>query len=73
LFASLIVYEKFFEVCLTWLAGTPSHGKKMMMENQQELLHAISPDDQMLFLRTHQELKLLEMQLTKQPGTVIYK
>jgi hypothetical protein len=45
----------------------------MMMENQQELLHAISPDDQMLFLRTHQELKLLEMQLTKQLGTVIYR
>jgi DNA primase len=47
--------------------------KKMMLENQQELLHAISPDDQMLFLRTHQELKMLEMQLTKQLGTVIYK
>jgi DNA primase len=47
--------------------------KKMMLENQQELLHATSPDDQMLFLRTHQELKMLEMQLTKQLGTVIYK
>ncbi len=47
--------------------------KKMMLENQQELLHALSPEDQMLFLRTHQELKMLEMQLTKQLGTVIYK
>jgi DNA primase len=47
--------------------------KKMMLENQQELLHALSADDQMLFLRTHQELKLLEMELTKQLGTVIYK
>ncbi len=47
--------------------------KKMMLENQQELLHALSDDDQMLFLRTHQELKLLEMELTRQLGTVIYK
>jgi DNA primase len=47
--------------------------KKMMLENQEELLHAVSPEDQMLFLRTHQELKMLEMQLTRQLGTVIYK
>jgi DNA primase len=47
--------------------------KKMMLENQQELLHAISPEDQMLYLRTHQELKMLEMQLTNQLCTLIYK
>ncbi len=47
--------------------------KKMMMENQQELQHAISADDQMLFLQTHQHLKQMEIMLTKQLGTVIYK
>ena len=47
--------------------------KKMMVENQQELQHATSPDDQMLFLQTHQHLKQMEILLTKQLGTVIYK
>ena len=47
--------------------------KKMMLENQQELLHAVSAEEQMLFLQTHQHLKQMEIALTRELGTVIYK
>ncbi len=47
--------------------------KRMMVENQQEMLHASSSDEQILFLQTHQHLKQMEILLTRQLGTVIYK
>ena len=47
--------------------------KRMMVENQQEMLHATSSDEQILFVQTHQHLKQMEIQLTRQLGTVIYK
>ena len=47
--------------------------KRMMIENQQEMLHATSSDEQILFVQTHQHLKQMEIQLTRQLGTVIYK
>jgi DNA primase len=47
--------------------------KRMMLENQQEMQLALSSEDQIIFLQIHQQLKQMEIQLTKQLGTVIYK
>ncbi|MEX1203296.1 MAG: DNA primase [Ferruginibacter sp.] len=47
--------------------------KKMINENQMELLHNTNPEDQLLILQTHQHLKQIEIQLTQNLGTVIYK
>jgi DNA primase len=47
--------------------------KKMISENQLEMEHALNSDEQMLFLQTHQHLKQMEIELTKQVGTVIFK
>ena len=47
--------------------------KRMMVENQQEMQQATSMDEQILFVQTHQHLKQMEILLTKQLGTVIYK
>jgi DNA primase len=47
--------------------------KKMIEENQRELEHAITSDEQLLYLQTHQHLKQMEIELTRQIGTVIFK
>ncbi|HSN60471.1 MAG TPA: hypothetical protein VLR49_06035, partial [Ferruginibacter sp.] len=47
--------------------------KKMMLENQQEMQQAVTIDEQISFLQTHQHLKQMEILLTRQLGTVIYK
>ena len=47
--------------------------KKMMLENQQEMQQAATIDEQISFLQTHQHLKQMEIMLTRQLGTVIYK
>lgn len=47
--------------------------KKMIIENQQELLHPLPSEEQMILLQTHQHLKQMEIELTRQLGTVIYK
>jgi DNA primase len=47
--------------------------KRMIIENQQEMQHALSADDQIIFVQTHQHLKQMEIMLTRQLGTVIYK
>ena len=47
--------------------------KKMIDENQREMEHAITSDEQMLYLQTHQHLKQMEIELTRQVGTVIFK
>ncbi|MEO6537057.1 MAG: DNA primase [Ferruginibacter sp.] len=47
--------------------------KKMIDENQRELENAITADEQMLFLQTHQHLKQMEIDLTRLAGTVILK
>jgi len=47
--------------------------KRMMIENQQEMQQATSMDEQIFFVQTHQHLKQMEILLTKQLGTVIYK
>lgn len=47
--------------------------KKMIIENQQELLHPLPAEEQMILLQTHQHLKQMEIELTRQLGMVIYK
>ncbi len=47
--------------------------KKMILENQLEMQQAATAEAQMSFVMTHQILKNLEIELTKQLGTVIYK
>ncbi|RYY50285.1 MAG: DNA primase [Chitinophagaceae bacterium] len=47
--------------------------KKMILENQEEMLHPLPADEQMILLQTHQHLKEMEIELTRQLGTVIYK
>jgi hypothetical protein len=45
----------------------------MMDENQRGLEKEIKPEDQMVFLQIHQHLKKMEIELTKQLGTVIFR
>jgi len=47
--------------------------KKLIEENQADMEKATAPEEQMICLQTHQHLKQMEMELTKQAGTVIYK
>lgn len=47
--------------------------KRLMEENQEDLAKPHSPEEQMVLLQTHVHLKQLEMQLTKDLGTVILK
>ncbi len=47
--------------------------KRLIDENQRELEKAIGNDEQMICLQTHQHLKQVEMELTKQLGTVIFR
>ncbi len=47
--------------------------KRLIAENQQELERSTDPTEQLLFMQTHQILKQMEIDLTKQSGMVIYK
>ena len=47
--------------------------KRMIEANQLDLENAHIPEEQMLLLQTHQHLKTIEIELTKQLGTVIFK
>lgn len=47
--------------------------KRLIAENQMELEKADNSEEQMICIETHQHLKLIEMELTKRAGTVIYK
>ncbi len=47
--------------------------KKMMEENQRDLEQANNSDEQITLIKTHQHLKQLEMELTKEMGTVIFR
>lgn len=47
--------------------------KRLISENQLDLEKATSPDEQLTLLQTHQHLKQLEVELTKELGTVIFK
>jgi DNA primase len=47
--------------------------KRLMDENQRDLEKTDSPEQQLIYLQTHQHLKEMEMELTRQMGTVIFK
>jgi DNA primase len=47
--------------------------KRMIDENQRDLEKAVTAEDQLVLLQTHQHLKEMEITLTKQLGTVIFK
>ena len=47
--------------------------KRMMDINQRDLEKSTIPEDQMMLVQTHQHLKQLEIELTKQLGTVIFR
>lgn len=47
--------------------------KRLMDINQQDLEKSTSPEDQMMLVQTHQHLKQLEIELTRQLGTVIFR
>jgi DNA primase len=47
--------------------------KRMMDENQRDLEKTMLPEDQMVLVQTHQHLKQMEIELTKQMGTVIFR
>lgn len=47
--------------------------KRLMDENQRDLEKATVPEDQMMLVQTHQHLKQMEIELTKQMGTVIFR
>lgn len=47
--------------------------KRLINENQRDLEKPHTPEDQLLLLQTHQYLKGIEIKLTSQLGTVIFK
>ena len=47
--------------------------KRLIIENQKDLEKADSPENQLNLLQTHQHLKQMEIELTRDYGTVIYK
>jgi DNA primase len=47
--------------------------KRLIDENQSELEKSTDPEEQLICLQTHQLLKQMEIDLTRQLGTVIYK
>lgn len=47
--------------------------KRLIIENQKDLEKSKNPDEQFHLLQTHQHLKEMEINLTKEYGTVIYR
>ncbi|MEP7165769.1 MAG: DNA primase [Ferruginibacter sp.] len=47
--------------------------KRMIEENQHDMEKATNAGEQMIFLQIHQHLKQMEIDLTREAGTVIYK
>lgn len=47
--------------------------KRMMDENQRDMEKEHTMEEQMVFLQIHQHLKQMEIELTKQLGTVIFR
>ncbi len=47
--------------------------KRLMDENQRDLEKTTVAEDQMILVQTHQHLKQMEIELTKQMGTVIFR
>jgi DNA primase len=47
--------------------------KRLMEENQRDLEKSARAEEQLLLVQTHQHLKQMEIELTRQLGTVIFK
>ena len=47
--------------------------KRLMDENQRDLERTTSTEEQLMLVQTHQHLKQMEIELTKQLGTVIFR
>lgn len=47
--------------------------KRMIIENQEAMLHPQPPEEMMVLMQTHLHLKQIEIELTRKLGTVIYK
>jgi DNA primase len=47
--------------------------KRLMDENQRDLEKSVVAEEQLVYLQTHQHLKQMEIELTKQLGTVIFR
>ena len=47
--------------------------KRLMDENQRDLEKSTIAEDQMILVQTHQHLKQMEIELTRQLGTVIFR
>lgn len=47
--------------------------KRLMDENQRDLERTTSSEEQLMLVQTHQHLKQMEIELTKQLGTVIFR
>ncbi|MFT3912411.1 MAG: DNA primase [Ferruginibacter sp.] len=47
--------------------------KRLIVENQQDLEKATDPEEQLIYMQTHQHLKEMEIEITRKTGTVIYK
>ena len=45
----------------------------MVDENQRDLQRSTSAEEQLVYLQTHHHLKVMEMELLQQIGTVIIK
>lgn len=47
--------------------------KRLMEENQRDLEKSANIEDQLMLIQTHQHLKQMEIELTRQLGTVIFR
>ena len=47
--------------------------KKLIEENQKDLERFHTPEEQIVLIQTHQHLKQMESELTRQMGTVILR
>ena len=47
--------------------------KRMIEENQRDLEKFHTPEEQLMLLQVHQHLKQMEIELTRQMGTVIFR
>ncbi|MFN8243248.1 MAG: DNA primase [Ferruginibacter sp.] len=47
--------------------------KRLIDQNQRDLEKALQPEDQLVLLQTHHHLKQMEIELTRQLGTVIFR
>jgi DNA primase len=65
------LYKQEVESCFNYLKLRKI--KRMILENQHDIEKNNGSDDQLSLLQTHQHLKALEIELTRQIGTVILK